>query len=58
MRKLDIATLRHPTSESETNILSERESCVVIVSPAQYAENMRIAQERFIRMQLENCRPL
>jgi len=58
MNTSDIAALRHPTSTEPDVNLTEDKSYAVVVSMAQCAENLRRAQERFIKMQLELSRLL
>ena len=54
MKKLDIATLRHPTStQPEPAEFVECDSYAIVVSAAQYEENLRVAKERYIRQQME-----
>lgn len=52
MKKSDIVAMRHPTS-TEPDMVTEVKSYAIIVSLADAAENVRIAQERFIRQQME-----
>ncbi len=53
MKKSDIVAMRHPTSTEPDMVLTEVKSYAIIVSLADAAENVRIAQERFIRQQME-----
>jgi hypothetical protein len=58
MKKPDIDAFRHPTSAEPTpSEFNEDNSYAIIVSLTDEAENLRIAQERFMKMQLENLRP-
>lgn len=57
MKKSDIVAMRHPTSTEPDMGLSEVKSYAIVVSLVDAAENMRIAQERFMKTQLENLRP-
>jgi hypothetical protein len=58
MKKSDIDALRHPSAtEPQPCDLDEDSSYVVVVSLTDAVENVRIAQERFMKMQLEHLRP-
>ncbi len=55
MQKIDVATVRHPLSDSKDLVPTEKTICVV-VTPAEYAENLRIAQERYLKQFFESVR--
>lgn len=56
MKKVDVVTLRHPGLEKQD--LREVNSYAVVVSMDKCEENLRVAQELFIKRQLENFRLL
>ena len=59
MKKLDIAAMRHPTSsQQELDIMAEPKSYAIVVDMSECEKNVRIAQERFMIMQMEQLRLL
>ena len=52
MKQIDIAALRHPSSDKAPDF-AETKSYAIVVDMTRCMENLRIAQERFIKKQLE-----
>lgn len=57
MKKLNIAAMRHPTSEEPVSE-TEHDSYAIIVDMSECENNVRIARERFMKMQMEQLRLL
>ena len=55
MKKIDVAAIRHPLSNSDTLVPAEKTTCIIVTS-AEYAENLRIAQERYLKQFFESVR--